>query len=55
MCIDLQCREAPASCRLSQSVPIDLHDLMTAWTKDTFKQRRPVGWTIRVLEDTLVN
>ena len=33
-------------------VPIDLHYLVTAWSKEARTQHRLLGWAIRVLQDT---
>jgi hypothetical protein len=51
----MQSRESPAGYRLPQSIPIDLYGLLIAWAKNTFKQRRLLGWTMRVIENMLVN
>lgn len=33
-------------------IPVDLHYLLTAWSKDAVTQHRLLGWCIRVLQDT---
>lgn len=33
-------------------VPVDLHFLVTAWSKDPVTQHRLLGWCIRTLQDT---
>lgn len=34
------------------AVPVDLHYLVTAWSKDAVTQHRLLGWCIRTLHDT---
>ena len=34
------------------AVPVDLHYLITAWSKDAVTQHRLLGWCIRTLQDT---
>ena len=33
-------------------LPLDLYYLLTVWAKDTIKQQRILGWTMRTLEDS---
>ncbi|MGW7530829.1 DUF4255 domain-containing protein [Amycolatopsis sp. NPDC054798] len=33
-------------------LPLDLHYLLTAWSKDATTQQRLLGWCVRVLHDT---
>lgn len=35
-------------------LPLDLYYLLTVWAKDTIKQQRILGWTMRTLEDAPV-
>ena len=32
-------------------IPLDLHYLLTAWSKDATTQQRALGWAVRVLHD----
>ncbi len=44
-------RLAPDGRRYRPSLPVDLHYLLTPWAKDTEKQQRLLGWSMRVIED----
>lgn len=35
----------------AQPIPLDLHYILSAWSKTAVKQQRLLGWAIRTLED----
>jgi hypothetical protein len=49
---NLPAREEPGGRRFRPSVPLDLHYLLTAWSRTPATQQRLLGWCIRVLDDT---
>jgi hypothetical protein len=38
--------------RRKPPIPLDLHYLLTAWSKDATTQQRALGWAVRVIHDT---
>ena len=38
--------------RRKPPIPLDLHYLLTAWSKDPTTQQRALGWAVRVIHDT---
>ncbi|MEA2588617.1 MAG: hypothetical protein QOH66_1544 [Actinomycetota bacterium] len=38
--------------RLKPAIPLDLHYLLTAWSKEPGMQQRLFGWAVRVIQDT---
>jgi hypothetical protein len=47
-------RIAPDGRRYRQPLPVNLHYLLSSWSKDAVKQQRLLGWAMRILEDTPV-
>jgi hypothetical protein len=45
-------RTDAAGVRHRPAVPLDLHYLLTAWSKDATTQQRFLGWCVRVIQDT---
>src|SRR5690349_21617821 len=38
--------------RRKPALPLDLHYLLTVWSKDATVQQRTLGWAVRVIHDT---
>jgi hypothetical protein len=38
--------------RRKPAIPLDLHYLLTVWSKDATTQQRMLGWAVRVIHDT---
>ena len=38
--------------KFKPALPLDLHYLLTAWSKDAVMQQRLLGWCVRVIHDT---
>jgi hypothetical protein len=47
-------RTDPTGRRFRPSLPLDLHYLLTAWSKTAARQERLLGWAIRMLEDVSI-
>lgn len=44
-------RRSPEGLRYRPSLPLDLHYMITPWSKDVAIQHRMLGWVMRMLED----